>query len=143
MYRTYLGAWMLLLACAVALAACGQSTSQTAGPVADIPATLSASGDAARGKVFYEEQGGCVACHSTGTEKLVGPGLAGVMTTAGPTHTDPVDYKGNLPNGQPRTEENIAAWIRSGGEGKVGVMSGREVSDADMADLLAYLRTLK
>lgn len=143
MYRAYLGAWIMLLVFVAALAACGQSTPQTTGPVTDIPATLSVSGDPARGKVFYEEGGGCVACHATGTEKLVGPGLAGAMTTAGPTHTDPVDYKGNLPNGQPRTEENIAAWIRSGGEGKVGVMSGREVSDADMADLLAYLRTLK
>lgn len=141
MFRTYLGALAVLLALAMALSACGSGESSA--PAVDIPATISASGDVAKGQVYFEGEGGCVACHSTGTNKMVGPGLAGAMTTAGPTHTDPVDYNGNLPNGQPRTEENIAAWIRSGGEGKVGIMSGRPVEDADMADLLAYLRTLK
>lgn len=125
------------------LVGCGGQPAAPSGPAVDIPATISASGDAAAGKEYFEGVGGCMACHSAGTDKLVGPGLAGVMTTAGPTHTDPVNYGGNLPNGQPRTEENIAAWIRAGGQGQVGVMSAREVSDADMANLLAYLRTLK
>ncbi|GAB4127713.1 MAG: hypothetical protein Fur005_40890 [Roseiflexaceae bacterium] len=125
------------------LSACGGG--EAAPPpsaAADIPVTLSASGNAEEGKLVYENQG-CTGCHSTGTDKLVGPGLAGLFSGNGPTLPDGVDYKGNLPNGQPRTEENIAAWIRNGGQGQIGVMSGREVSDEDMADLLAYLRTLK
>lgn len=125
------------------LVGCAQSSSAPAGPAVDIPTTLSASGDAAQGKLFFEGNGGCSACHSVGTDKIVGPGLAGVTTSNGPTHTDKVDYKGNLPNGQARTEENMARWIREGGQGQVGSMSAREVSDADMANLLAYLHTLK
>jgi cytochrome c len=84
----------------------------------------------------------CVACHSTGTVQLVGPGLAGVLTAAGPVHPAGIDYGGNLPNGQLRTEEAMAAWIRSGGTGKIGSMTANEVTDEEMAGLLAYLRTL-
>lgn len=142
MVRTYMGTFIALVACVVFLAACGSGNEPSA-PAVDIPATLSVSGDPARGQLFYEGEGGCIACHSITTAQQVGPGLAGAMTSVGPVHPAGVDYSGNLPNGQARTEENIAAWIRNGGEGKIGVMSGREVSDADMADLLAYLRTLK
>lgn len=124
------------------ITACG-GAQPAAGPVAEIPATLSATGNAERGKVYFEGPGTCSACHSTGTNKMVGPGLAGVMTTVGPVHDAGVTYNGNLPNGKPRTEENIAEWVRSGGQGKVGVMSPHPMSDAEIADLLAYLRTLK
>ena len=65
------------------------------------------------------------------------------MTVAGPVHANGVDYSGKLPNGNARTEENVADWIRVGGQGQIGVMSAHEVSDTDMANLLAYLRTLK
>lgn len=142
MRRIYLGIMFCLAAFAAILAACG-SGGEPSAPAVDIPATISTAGDIAKGQLFYEGEGGCIACHSITTVQQVGPGLAGAMTSVGPVHPAGVDYGGNLPNGQARTEENIAAWIRSGGEGKVGVMSGREVSDEDMADLLAYLRTLK
>ncbi len=122
------------------VAACGQApAAPTSGPIAR---TLSASGDAAAGRVVFENTGGCAACHAASTEQLVGPGLAGVMDQAGPTHATSVSYGGRLPNGQPRTEEHVAAWIRSGGSGEIGYMTGRELSDDDMADLLAYLHTL-
>jgi cytochrome c len=125
----------------IVLAACGGSpATPAAGP--EIPVTISASGDAAEGKVVFENTG-CNGCHASTAEKLVGPGLAGLFVGSGPRLPDGVDYGGNLPNSQPRTEENVAAWIRTGGEGKIGIMSGREISDEDMADLLAYLRTLK
>jgi cytochrome c len=127
---------------ALALTACGRPAQQDSASAAVIPATISLSGDAAQGRLYFEGVGACAACHTAGTVKLIGPGMAGVMTTAGPVHTDSVTYNGNLPNGSPRTEENIAAWIRSGGQGEVGVMPGREVSDAEMANLLAYLRTI-
>jgi cytochrome c len=125
----------------VILSACGgSSASAPAGP--DIPATLSAKGDAKKGEVAFTAQG-CNGCHALTSEKLVGPGLAGIFSANGPKLPDGVDYKGKLSNGQDRTDENVAAWIRSGGEGKIGLMAPHEISDTDMADLLAYLRTLK
>lgn len=126
----------------VGLAGCGGEPSST-GPAASepIPVTLSATGESARGQVVFETHG-CMGCHTTGTDQMVGPGLAGSLSPAGPVHPAGVDYGGSLPNGQPRTEEAMAAWIRSGGQGKIGLMTPREMSDEDMADLLAYLRSL-
>ncbi|MCX7902501.1 MAG: cytochrome c, partial [Burkholderiaceae bacterium] len=54
-----------------------------------------------------------------------------------------IDYGGMLPNGAPRTEENVAAFIRTTNQGQIGVMPGRALSDQQMADLIAYLRTLR
>jgi cytochrome c len=77
----------------------------------------------------------------------VGPGLAGLFEPGGPTLPANVDYGGNLPNGQPITGENVSAWIRSGGQGQIGVMPANgnipNLTDADLADLLAYLASLE
>ncbi|GIW01676.1 cytochrome c family protein [Roseiflexus sp.] len=145
MNRTYTITFACLLTLTLALSACGggQGAPAANAPVEPLTRTISANGDPAKGQLYFENEGGCLACHSTGTDKLVGPGMAGVMTTAGPVYPEGVNYRGNLPNGQPRTEENIAAWIRSGGQGQIGVMSPHEMSDEDMANLLAYLHTLK
>lgn len=145
MNHRYTIAFIGLLALVLTLSACGggQGGPAASAPVEPLARTISANGDPEKGKLYFENDGGCLACHSTGTDKLVGPGLAGVMTTAGPVYPEGVNYRGNLPNGQPRTEENIAAWIRNGGQGQIGVMSPHEMNDEDMANLLAYLHTLQ
>lgn len=145
MKRTYAIIFTGLLALMLVLSACGggQSGPAAGAPVEPLPRTISTGGDPEKGKLYFENEGGCLACHSVGVDKLVGPGLAGVMTTAGPVYPEGVNYGGKLPNGQPRTEENIAAWIRNGGQGQIGVMSPHEMSDTDMANLLAYLHTLQ
>lgn len=144
MNRTYTITFACLMALVLALSACGgQSAPAPSAAAEPLARTISANGDPEKGRLYYENEGGCLACHSTGVDKLVGPGLAGVMTTAGPVYPEGVNYGGKLPDGQPRTEENIAAWIRSGGQGQIGVMSPHEMSDEDMANLLAYLHTLQ
>jgi cytochrome c len=127
----------------VLLVACNGQPAGTANGAANPARALSsATGDPIAGRLVYERQG-CAACHSTGTEQSVGPGLAGLFSAEGPALPPGVDYQGNLPNGQPHTDEAVAALIRSGVRGKIGFMMGRDISDADMADLLAYLRTLE
>jgi len=132
--------WMLMLASAL-LATCG-APPPPEDPDALIPATISVIGDANVGKLLYSSEG-CVMCHATTTQAMVGPGMAGVMTAGGPTYPKGVEYWYALPNGSPRTEENIAAWIVRGGRGQIGVMPGRRLDEQDVADLLAYLRTLE
>ncbi len=128
------------------LSACGSASSAVPStPVADpnalVVATRSQTGDAQAGKVVFS-QNGCAMCHAVTTTKLVGPGLAGVLTVAGPTYPEGVDYGGALPNGQPRTEDNVATWIVKGGRGQIGMMPSRRLSEQELADVLAYLRTL-
>lgn len=103
--------------------------------------SLSAKGDANRGQAIFTSS--CAGCHSTATNMMLGPGLAGLFSVNGPTLPDGVDYQGMLPNGKERSEANVAEWIRTGGSGSIGFMPPMPLSDEQIADLLAYLRTLE
>ena len=123
---------------ALGISACGGASAPAA--QSSYPA-----GDATKGQAIFQR--GCASCHATGTQKLVGPGLAGLFEPGGPTLPDGVDYGGKLGNGKPITEENVDAWIKSGGQGKIGVMPAKgvapDITDRDVVDLIAYLKTLK
>jgi len=85
-----------------------------------------------RGKELFATQG-CNACHSTGAETLVCPGLRGVMGWSKP-----------LPDGQPRNEANVKEWIKKGGTTKAGTMpSYPQLKPEELEALVAYLRTLR
>ncbi|MGQ9613114.1 c-type cytochrome [Chloroflexus sp.] len=103
--------------------------------------SLSAQGDANRGKTIFASS--CAACHSTSTNVVLGPGLAGLFSVEGPALPAGVDYKGLLPNGKERSEANVAEWIRKGGSGSIGYMPPMSLTDEQIADLMAYLRTLE
>ncbi|WP_298400702.1 cytochrome c [uncultured Chloroflexus sp.] len=142
-------AWMFTLLLIALLTACGgnqnaanSSSSQASEtlPVALTDTSISSKGDPKRGK---ERFGPCAACHTTSKEVLVGPGLAGLFSAKGPVLPKGVDYNGMLPNGKERSEANIAEWIRTGGTGRIGYMPEHKLTDQEMADLMAYLRTLK
>ena len=100
------------------------------------------SGDPAKGQQVFANTG-CVGCHTTSDQKLVGPGLAGLFKPGGPKLPGGVDYQGNLPNGKPIDEQNVKDWIKTGGVGKIGQMPGHTtLTPAQMTDLVAYLKTL-
>ncbi|WP_322814711.1 cytochrome c [Chloroflexus sp.] len=103
--------------------------------------SLSAKGDANRGKTIFASS--CAGCHSTTTNTMLGPGLAGLFSVEGPKLPDGVDYKGLLPNGKERSEANVAEWIRKGGSGSIGYMPPMPLTDEQIVDLMAYLRTLE
>lgn len=109
-------------------------------PPSLIATPISSIGDPVRGKNLFIP---CSGCHSTSTEVLLGPGLAGLFSAQGPVLPEGVDYNGLLPNGKERSEENVAEWIRNGGAGSIGYMPPHNLDDQQMADLLAFLRTLK
>ncbi|MGQ9549741.1 MAG: c-type cytochrome [Roseiflexus sp.] len=113
----------------------------TLGSRPDPPANGPVVGDPQRGQVVFE-RAGCSACHTTSTGFRVGTGMAGVLQPEGPVYPPGVDYGGALPNGASRTEENVAAFIRTTNQGQIGLMPGRALNDQQMADLIAYLRTL-
>lgn len=117
----------------LALAACGGGGAATPAEPAAPPAI---SGDAANGEALFVANG-CAGCHATTDQQLVGPGMAGVMAGKGP-------YGDKLPNGKPITDASAAEWIKIGGVGKIGQMPGfNTLTDQELADLVAYLKTLE
>ena len=83
-------------------------------------------GDAAKGKEVFEQ---CAVCHNTDNdEKKVGPSLKGL-------------YKHDkLKSGKKVTDENVKALINAGGNGMPSY--NEMLSDAEKADVIAYLHTL-
>jgi cytochrome c len=82
--------------------------------------------DAAKGKELFEQ---CSVCHNADSEeKKMGPGLKGLFK------------KDKLTNGKAPTEANVKAKINEGGGGMPPYADS--LTDAEKADLIAYLKTL-
>jgi cytochrome c2 len=97
----------------------------TAAPADTPPAA--AGGDAAAGEGIFVSNG-CSGCHSTGDNTVVGPGLAGLSSRGDDAYI----------------EESIREPGAVVAEGFFNAMpaSFGNMSDTDMADLVAYLKTL-
>ena len=84
-------------------------------------------GDAAKGKEVFDQ---CSVCHnSDSTEVKVGPGLKGLFKKDKMTST-----------GKPVTDANVRSKIEEGGNGMPAYKD--VLSDAEKADVIAYLKTL-
>lgn len=82
--------------------------------------------DAAKGKEVFEQ---CSVCHNADSdEKKMGPGLKGLFK------------KAKMTNGKAPTDDNVKAKINEGGGGMPGYAD--TLTDAEKADLIAYLKTL-
>lgn len=68
--------------------------------------------------------------------------MGGLFAPGGPTRPPAADYGPNLPNGLPINEANVALWVRQGGRGKLGYMPPSDLDNRQLADLVAYLKTL-
>jgi cytochrome c len=71
----------------------------------------------------------CAICHfANSAEKKIGPGLRGITKRA------------HFSDGAPANSASLTRWIESGGKNMPGFRA--QLSDAQIHDLLAYLRTL-
>jgi len=96
-----------------------------------------AGGDVAAGQALFAQK--CSACHALGpfSQRIVGPGLKGVLDD--PTHPKLVD-------GDPATPADVATILQKGFTGDLGHMpdaTQNGLSDKDIANLVAYLASLK
>ncbi|MDP9105973.1 MAG: cytochrome c, partial [Candidatus Eremiobacteraeota bacterium] len=94
------------------------------------------AGKADAGQTLFGQK--CSACHSIGPydQKQVGPGLGKIFS-------DPAHPK--LVNGADPTPQNVAAILKNGYQGDLGVMPSAQVnqiSNSDIANLVAYLVSL-
>jgi len=84
-------------------------------------------GDAAKGKGVFDDN--CSVCHnSDSTDAKVGPGLKGLFKMD------------KMTTGKAPTEANVAAQVAEGGNGMPAYKD--ILSDADRANVVAYLKTL-
>src|SRR5258708_7485499 len=84
-------------------------------------------GDAAKGKDVFEQ---CSVCHNAdSTEKKMGPGLKGMFKKAKLDST-----------GKPVNDANVLGKVNEGGNGMPAYKD--ILTDAEKANLLAYLKTL-
>ncbi len=87
------------------------------------------AGNAAKGKSVFDEK--CGLCHeATSTDKKMGPGLKGLYKHPKLSTT-----------GKPTNDANVTEKIQTGGNG-MPPFTKDILSDADRANLLAYLKTL-
>jgi cytochrome c oxidase subunit 2 len=96
-----------------------------------------AGGDAKAGQATFQAK--CSACHAIGpySQRLVGPGLKDVLHD--PSHPSLVD-------GDAATPANVAKILQQGYKGDMGQMPSAQmnaIGDKDIANLVAYLNSLK
>jgi cytochrome c2 len=101
------------------------------GDSSEVAEPVATGGDAVAGQSLFAE---CGACHSTGDDKKIGPGLAGVYARAGDrTSLDADAY--------------IEQSVRDPGaflvDGFGAIMPSFSFTDDDVEDLIAYLKTLE
>ena len=88
-----------------------------------------AKGDATKGKAIFEGQ--CAVCHDAATtDKKMGPGFKGLYKRPKLSTT-----------GKPTNDANVLEKISTGGNG-MPPFAKDQISDAERANLLAYLKTL-
>ncbi|HEY8312923.1 MAG TPA: cytochrome c oxidase subunit II [Candidatus Baltobacteraceae bacterium] len=94
-------------------------------------------GNVNAGKMLFTQK--CSACHALApfSQKVVGPGLKGVLSD--PAHP-------NLVDGAKATPENVAKILQKGYKGDMGQMPNQTangLTDKDIADLVAFLKSTK
>ncbi len=130
-----------LAAAALALAACGGGGSSNG------------AGDAARGEALFKQSTigtasapGCSTCHSLDGSALVGPSQQGVVARATNVIAS-ADYKGTAKTVEEYLKESIVSpdtYVEQGFTAGVMYQNfGKELSDQEVADLVAFLATLK
>lgn len=97
---------------------------------------LAQAGDAAAGKIKFQQM--CAACHGPAGK---GDGAAAAALNPKPRNFTDAAYMSK------RTDVQLAAVIKNGGpaNGLSPLMApfGSSLSDADIANIVAYIRTLK
>ena len=107
------------------------------------PIAASAAGDAAKGKTLYETN--CASCHGTGG-KGDGP-VGAALPEPKPRDFTTGTFKFDTDkDGKPGTDADLASVIKNGAAaygGNAMMAPWGQLSDADIADVVAYVRTLK
>ncbi len=140
--------FFILLVLTLVLAACGGGGGEEAAPAEQ----QTVSGDPARGEALFKQNTiggapGCITCHSLEPgQTLVGPSVAGIATRAEEIINSP-DYKGKAKTVEEYLRESIVdpnAYVVKGFSPNLMYQNyGKDLSAQQIADLVAFLATLK
>lgn len=114
-----------------------QASVSNALPAASSSGVALAGGDPKAGQQLFSQK--CSTCHALApfNQRIVGPGLKGVLHD--PAHPA-------LVNGAPATPQNVAKILQTGFSGSMGQMpnqTANQLSNKDIANLVAFLNTLR
>lgn len=112
------------------------ATRSPQGTSAPAPTAAPVAGDAVRGQALFS-QNACSACHKIDTATLVGPGLGGVGALAG-SRVAGLSADSYLEQSIRTPEKFIVASFSN-----LMPATFKDLPAADVADLIAYLKTLK
>jgi len=102
------------------------------------------AGDAAAGKQVYDGKGACAGCHGAGG---AGDGAAAVAFNPRPANFATAEFRIDADgNGQAGDDADIANVIKHGAAkygGNAGMAARGDFSDAELGNLVAYIRSLK
>lgn len=101
------------------------------------------AGDAGNGQKLFEGAGKCKTCHKTDDKKLVGPGMAGVSKKYDDAflHSWIKDPQGTWAAAGEQVEK-MKAELKKTGKPKTAMAVPKTLSDGDVDDIIAYLKTL-
>jgi mono/diheme cytochrome c family protein len=90
------------------------------------------SGDAAKGKMVFEQKGGCVNCHGAGGR---GDGPAGKMLVPPPADL-------TSPKAKAKSDAELLKTIQEGRPGTAMIGFKGQLTEQEIRDLLSYVRGL-
>ncbi|MCC6601392.1 MAG: c-type cytochrome [Crocinitomicaceae bacterium] len=103
-----------------------------------VSAAIFEGGDVVKGEQLFKAN--CAACHKVSAEPLVGPGLAGVWDRWADKDALLVKWiqnpKAAAESGDPYIKDLVDKYV-----GKFGWMANQTVSEAEIKDILAYVKT--
>lgn len=99
-----------------------------------------AEGDAAKGKTLFSR---CAACHATGNQNKVGPGLAGIVGRSSASAPGFRYSKAMTGSGLTWTEEQLDTYLAGPAKVVPGTTMALALPNAqDRSDIIAFLKTL-
>ncbi len=104
------------------------------------PCLAHAEGDATKGKTLFSR---CAACHTTGSQNKVGPGLAGIVGRPAASGPGFRYSKAMTSSGLTWTEEQLDTYLGGPAKAVPGTTMAVAVPNAqDRSDIIAFLKTL-
>lgn len=129
---------LTLIVSTLLLVSCGNSKKEDA-PKKETPVVVkkvATKGDAVKGKKLFGSKG-CIACHNEAT-KIIGPAVKDIASVYAEKEGDVLSFLKGTSEAIVETDPTQVAIMKSNIDTMV-----KEISDADLVDIVAYINSVK